>query len=246
MKTLKVFFVLLPFLLGACNPPTEPNIPIPPKISIIATISSIEMVVTATTATVTSFIKTNGPVSVVVKYGVGNYDNVVVGIPTSFNVSTYVDAKLLDLIPSTRYQLRIQVTETENNNNVVKVTKDTVLITNSLQIGDSYQDWKIFSLNPLLGFRIIDEYQNWEAAKITASSMGGYLSSVAQQLILFSLKEKFGLTEFTYWTPETDKDEPNLVVSVIFNSPSRPEINGQLGLSLKTFIFKSLVVREFK
>ena len=241
MKTLKVFFVLLLTFFGACNPgPTEPNDP--PESIIIVTIPFVQISTTATTAVVTSSVSTNGPVSLVVKYGVGNYNNVVGGIPTNFNLSTNVDAKLSDLVPNTKYQLRIQAVDIKN---VVKFTKDTVFTTDQLKLGDVYQGWTIFSTNPLLGFKIVNEYQNWETAKITASAMGGYLPSIPQQLILFSLKEQFGLNEFTYWSSEEDKDEPNLVVTVIFNSPNNPGLNGKLGSGLKTFIFKPLVVHQF-
>jgi hypothetical protein len=237
MKKIKLFILPLLLILGACKQnPVEPIIP--PE-SIVITSVTIE--VTATTAVLKTTVTTSKTITMTVEYGVGNYTSTTNANPSSINGNMSVSARLSGLTPNTTYKYRIKAI-----GNTTSYFNDSTFTTSSqLQIGDVYQEWTIFSVNPLLGFKIVNEYQNWETAKATALAMGGYLPSIAQQLILFSLKEKFGLTEFTYWSSEEDKDEPGLVVTVIFNNPSNPGLNGQLVSNLKTFIFKSLVVHQF-
>ncbi len=234
-KILILFIVLLPIFIG-CNPaPVEPIIP---PSSIVITSTTIEA--TATTVIIRTMVTTNKSTTMTVEYGIGSYINTVKANPSPIYGNMSVSAKIDNLTPNTTYNFRFKEEGSSNYfNNSTFTTKS------ELQVGDVYQGWTIFSINPSLGFKVVNEYQNWETAKITASAMGGYLSSVAQQLILFPLKEKFGLTEFTYWSSEEDKDEPNLVVTVIFNDSNNPGLNGQLGSGLKTFIFKPLVVHQF-
>ena len=163
MKTLKVFFVLFLILLEACNPaPTEPNVP--PEPVVIVTIPFVEVTTTATTASIKSTVNTNGPTSIAVEYGVGNYGSSTDFIPSSFSTNTTANAKLTNLIPDTRYQFRIKAVTAGGTKHIA----DSTFITSSqLQIGDSYNDGLIDSLdNSGKHGSVIKQFprSNWETA----------------------------------------------------------------------------------
>jgi len=244
MKKLRNFFVLLLLVLGVTDckeNPVDPPITQP----ILPTVVTNSVNFTSTTATTGGEVISDGNSQVTVRGVVWDTNP----NPTISNNKTvdgtgtgkYV-SNISGLNPNTVYYIRAYAI-----NSVGTSYGQTVnFVTSNLQIGDSYWGWAIFCLEPLLGFKVVQEYQNWEKAMKTATSMGEHLSSVSQQLILYSLKDKFGLTEFTYWSFEEKKDNPSFVVSVIFNSPSRPETNGQLVYNSKLFItLKPLVVHEF-
>ncbi len=245
MKTLLALLIVLPFLLGGCDKmPSEPNVP--PESITIVTIPFVQISTTATTAVVTSSVETNGPVSLVVKYGVGNYNNVVGGVPTNFNLSTSVDAKLSDLVPNTKYQVRIQAMDTKN---VVKFTKDTTFVTNQLQVGDTYKDGVVISVDQSghgKYIKKITQLMTWTKAKTAADSLGGKLPTVEQLLQLYPDKEKFGLDKEVYWSSEEDPTNPTTIVkSVVFNSSTQPEFNGKMVYSLKIMINSVIVICSF-
>ena len=153
MKTLKVFFVLFLILLEACNPaPTEPNVP--PEPVVIVTIPFVEVTTTATTASIKSTVNTNGPTSIAVEYGVGNYGSSSNFVPNSFSVNTTANVKLTELTPDTKYQFRIKVMTVDGT----KYIADSTFVTSSqLQIGDTWNKGVVISLNPRLLAAPVDQ-----------------------------------------------------------------------------------------
>ena len=165
MKKVLYLFIVLLLVLGACKSgPTDPIIP--PESVTITTVSFLEIATTATTADIKSHVVTNGDVNISIEYGIGNYTNTTNTIPSSFSVSTAISTKLTNLIPNTRYQFRVKaITGTKS---VVKYIADSSFVTKSqLQIGDSYEDGVIDSLDSSKKHgSIIKQFprSNWETA----------------------------------------------------------------------------------
>ena len=165
MKKINILFIVLLLVLGACKSgPTDPIIP--PESITITTVSFLEIMTTATTADIKSSVNTNGAVNISIEYGIGNYTNTTNTIPSSFSVSTNIGTKLTNLIPNTRYQFRVKaVTGTKS---ITKYIADSTFVTKSqLQIGDSYNDGVIDSLDASGKHgSVIKQFprSNWETA----------------------------------------------------------------------------------
>ena len=140
MKTLKVFFVLFLILLEACNPaPTEPNVP--PEPVVIVTIPFVEVTTTATTASIKSTVNTNGPTSIAVEYGVGNYGSSTNAVPATFKVNTVVNTEISNLIPNTRYQFRTKVSVLSiQGSNSKDITLDSAAVLTGLSLSFQFKE----------------------------------------------------------------------------------------------------------
>lgn len=158
-KILILFIVSLSLFLGGCDFPTEEPAPIIPPESV--SITSVSVEVTATTAVIKTTVTTNKSVTVSFEYGISDYINVVTTIPSPVDGKMSVSAKISNLSPDTKYKYRIKT--------VGETTKyfsepDFFFVTsNQLQIGDSYKNGIIISVNPNLIAAPVDLTPVWGA-----------------------------------------------------------------------------------
>jgi len=195
MKKLNLFIVLLP-LLGACKFATEPPLPIIPPDSIVITSVTIE--VTATTATIKTTVTTSKTTTVTVEYGVSSYANTANATPSPINGSMSVSAKISNLTPNTTYKYRIKAGAN------YFFGDSTFVTSNQLQIGDTWKNGIVISINPGLLAAPVDLTPTWGvglnyfAAKEVATKYGeGYrLPDSTEAKLIKKAKDMGILTNF--------------------------------------------------
>ena len=247
MKKVLYLFIVLLLVLGACNhAPTEPIIP--PESVVITTVSFIEIVTTSTTADIKSSVNTNGSVYIAIEYGIGNYANVTNTIPSSFNVSTNVGIKLTNLIPNTRYQFRVKaVTGTRS---VVKYIADSSFVTKSqLQIGDSYEDGVIDSLDASGKHgSVIKQFprSNWETAM--KGSGKWILVSIDKLKKIYTNRNLFNFTtipgDLCFWSSTLPPGPDGLEWAQIVNFETGPR-SGAINVGYKTDLHNVIMYALF-
>ncbi len=244
-KITYLFTVFLLLVLGACNPgPTEPNVP--PESIVIVTIPFVEITTTITTASIKSTVNTNGPTSIAVEYGVGNYSSSGDFVPNSFSVNTIANAKLTNLMPNTRYQFRIKSVA----NGASKYLIDSSFTTSSqLQIGDSYNDGIIDSLdNSGKHGSVIKQFpaSNWETAMKGSGKWS--LVNIDKLKNIYKNRSLFNLTtipgDLCFWSSTLPPGPDGLVWAQIVNFETGPE-SGVINVGYKTDIHNVVMYSVF-